>query len=222
MGNLDNLLKNRKLDFSKLLKYGFVERDNKYVYEASLIENKFDILVIFSNDSKLEAKVIDLMSNDEYLPLKVQNAVGEYVGKVREAYENKLIEIINECSEVEVFKSNHAKMVIKYIKEKYGNEPEFLWDKFEGNAVFRHKENKKWYGALLTVSKDKLGLEGEEKVEVIDLKILPEDIEKIVDNKKYFLGYHMNKRHWFTIILDGSVELEKIFKFIDESYNISK
>lgn len=108
--------------------------------------------------------------------------------------------------------------MITYVKERYGDEPEFLWAKFAGNAVFRHKENKKWYGVLLTVSKNKLGLESKEKVEIIDLKILPEDSEKLVDNEKYFLSYHMNKKHWFTIILDGSVPIERIFEFIDESY----
>lgn len=73
---------------------------------------------------------------------------------------------------------------------------------------------------MLTVAKNKLGLDSEEKVEIIDLKILPEDIEKVVDNEKYFLGYHMNKKHWFTIILDGSVPMEKIFKYIDKSYEM--
>ena len=70
----------------------------------------------------------------------------------------------------------------------------------------------------LRFQKKKIGLESKEKVEIIDLKILPEDSEKLVDNEKYFLGYHMNKKHWFTIILDGSVPIERIFEFIDASY----
>jgi len=220
MEEIENLLKNRKIDFEKLLEYGFIERENQYEYRTTLIENVFDIIVTFSKEGKLNAKVMDLMSNDEYLLIKVPDATGEYVGKVREVYKNKLSEIIVNCSEIEVFKSNQAKQVIKYVKEKYGDEPEFLWAKFAGNAVFRHKQNKKWYGILITISKSKLGLESKELVEIIDLKILPEDIEKIVDNEKYFLGYHMNKKHWFTIILDGSVPIEKIFEFIDKSYDM--
>lgn len=220
MEEIENLLKNRKVDFEKLLEYGFVKRENQYEYRTTLRENEFDIMVIFSKDGKLDAKVMDLISNEEYLLVKLPDATGEYVGKVREAYKNKLSEIIIKCSEIEVFKSNQAKQVIKYVKEKYGDEPEFLWEKFAGNAVFRHKENKKWYGVLLTVSKSKLGLGGEEKVEIIDLKILPENIERVVDNEEYFLGYHMNKKHWFTIILDGSAPIEKIFEFIDESYRM--
>ncbi len=220
MDDIEKLLKNRRLDFKKLLEYGFIEKEDQYEYKTTLIENEFDIIVTFSKDSKLDAKVIDLISNDEYLLVKVPDATGEYVGRVREKYINKLNEIIIKCSEIEVFKSNQAKQVIKYIKTKYDNEPEFLWEKFAGNAVFRHKENNKWYGILLTIPKSKLGLDSDELVDIIDLKISSEDIENVIDNEKYFLGYHMNKRHWFTIILDNSVPTDKIFEFIDKSYKI--
>lgn len=220
MEEIEKLLKNRKIDFKKLLEYGFVKKENQYEYKTTLIENEFDIIVIFSKDNKLDTKVIDLISNDEYLLVKMPDATGEYVGRIREAYKNKLNEIIIKCSEIEIFKSNQSKQIIKYIKEKYDNEPEFLWEKFAGNAVFRHKENNKWYGILITISKSKLGLDSDEIVDIIDLKILPENIEKIVDNEKYFLGYHMNKKHWFSIILNDSVPTKRIFEFIDISYNI--
>lgn len=220
MDEIEKLLKTRKIDFNKLKQYGFVEKNKIYEYKTTLIPDEFDIIVTFSDDGNLDAKVIDLMSNDEYLPVKIPEAVGEYVGKIREIYKNKLIEIITKCSKIEVFKSNQAKQVIEYVKEKYDNEPEFLWEKFAGNAVFRHKENNKWYAVLLTISKRKLGIDSDEIVDVIDLKALPEDVEKIVDNNSYFLGYHMNKKHWLTIILDGSVSIENIFDFIDMSYKM--
>ena len=152
MEDIEKLLENRKINFKKLLEYGFIEKGNQYEYKTTLIENEFDIIVTFSKDSKLDTKVIDLMSNDEYLLVKVSDATGEYVGKVREECTKKIVDIINKCFEIEVFKSEQAKQVIKYIKEKYENEPEFLWAKFAGNAVFRHKENNKWYGALLKVN----------------------------------------------------------------------
>jgi len=33
-------------------------------------------------------------------------------------------------------------------------------------------------------------------------------------------GYHMNKRHWNTVILDGSISDEEIFSMIDDSYDL--
>jgi len=33
-------------------------------------------------------------------------------------------------------------------------------------------------------------------------------------------GYHMNKKHWNTVILDGSVPLEVLKDMIDQSYDL--
>jgi predicted DNA-binding protein (MmcQ/YjbR family) len=35
-------------------------------------------------------------------------------------------------------------------------------------------------------------------------------------------GYHMNKKHWNTIIVDGSIPDHKILSWIDHSYDIVK
>ena len=33
-------------------------------------------------------------------------------------------------------------------------------------------------------------------------------------------GYHMNKKHWNTVIIDGSISDNEIYKMIDESYSL--
>lgn len=33
-------------------------------------------------------------------------------------------------------------------------------------------------------------------------------------------GYHMNKKHWNTIVADGSVPLKLLKEWIDDSYNL--
>ena len=35
-------------------------------------------------------------------------------------------------------------------------------------------------------------------------------------------GYHMNKKHWNTVLMDGSVPDKEIFSWIDHSYNLIK
>ena len=35
-------------------------------------------------------------------------------------------------------------------------------------------------------------------------------------------AYHMNKRHWVSIILDGSMSEEQVFQLIAESYTLSQ
>jgi predicted DNA-binding protein (MmcQ/YjbR family) len=33
-------------------------------------------------------------------------------------------------------------------------------------------------------------------------------------------GYHMNKKHWNTVLLDGSIPDKELFSWIDHSYNL--
>lgn len=48
--------------------------------------------------------------------------------------------------------------------------------------------------------------------------------EKAIDLRENFScilpGYHMNKKHWNTIICDGSVSQNQIKEWIDDSYNL--
>ena len=60
--------------------------------------------------------------------------------------------------------------ITQYIRETYGTEAEYLWADSPGNAVFRHPASKKWYAALMRVLPEKLGLVGEDALDVMDIK----------------------------------------------------
>jgi len=50
------------------------------------------------------------------------------------------------------------------------------------------------------------------------------DPEKAVELREEYEavqpGYHMNKKHWNTIVIDGSIPNKKILEWIDYSYNL--
>ena len=55
----------------------------------------------------------------------------------------------------------------------------------------------------------------------INLKCDPEEAQILRGlHKSIIPGYHMNKEHWNTIILDGTLPNELIFKMIDDSYDL--
>lgn len=220
MRNLENSLKNRIIDNRKLINYGFKMQDNKYIYCEKIYNNQFEMKVEVKENT-IKSKLIDLLNEEEYVLVDVQDSIGEFVGKVRQEYEGKLDDIINHCTEKEVFKQNQTKQIIEYIKEKYNDELEFLWEKYDDAAIWRNKQNDKWYGLLMIITEDKLGVDSNRKVEVLDIRYQKEESQKIVDNKKIFPGYHMNKKSWITIKLDNTIEIEKIKKLIDNSYNLS-
>ena len=217
---VDNELKNKTIDYDKLLKYGFTKENEMYLYKTKIYDEQFEMNVIVENN-KITSKLIDLMNEEEYILVDIKDTAGEFVGKVREEYEKELQNIITKCTTQDIFKSEQAKEVIKYVKEKYNDDLEYLWNKFPENAVWRNKINNKWYGALLIISERKLKLEKDKMVDIIDLRYSKDKIKEIVDNEKIFEGYHMNKNSWITIRLDGSLETDKICELIDNSYNIS-
>lgn len=213
--------KNKKINIQKLLSYGFTEQENSYTYTADIVDEQMKMTVTALSDGMIYTKVIDNSTGEEYVLHRVLGTCGAFVGQVKNEYESILNDISEKCFEPDVFKSDDAKKIIEYVRSGYGDELEFLWKKFPDNAVFRRKDTGKWYAALLTVSKRKLGIDSDETAEILDLRIKPEDLKILIDNDKYFPGYHMNKKHWYAICLDGSVTIEEICRRIDESYMLA-
>ena len=220
MRNLKKVFENRKIEYDKLLKYGFVSKKNVYVFEKDIVENNFRVIIEISKIKQI-SKVLDLATKDEYILADIEDAKGDFVSKIKEEYETILHDIIETCTIIDVFRSNQAKKVIQYVKEKYNDDLEYLWKKFPNNAIWRNKSNNKWYGVLLVIPKSKLGIESDDTVEIIDLRYPKEHIAEIVDHEQIFTGYHMNKHSWITIKLDDTVKIEKIYQLIDRSYELS-
>lgn len=218
----DCVFKNKTVNFSKLSGYGFKMQDNIFEYKTILSASGFELAVYIDLQGNVLSKVTDCETGEPYTLYLDSNAVGNFVGSVRENVESELTKIANTCFYAEIFKTTDSKAVIEYVRERYGDELEFLWEKFSGNAVWRRKDNKKWYAVMLTISKSKLGVSSDETVEIIDFRMNPDELDNLADNKTYFRGYHMNKKHWCTVVLDGSVPVCEICKRIDESYKLAK
>ena len=222
MREVKDFIKDKKIDFKKLEEFGFKLKDNSYYYHTSLLKNQFKMSVKISLDNSIFTEIIDTETTEPYILHLLEIKRSGYSEKVYKAYSEVLEKIQKECFKDERFKANYTKEIIDYINNKYGDKLEFLWEKSPKNAVVRRKSTKKWYATILTISKRKIGLNSDELVEIINLHNSPEEIEKLIDNKKYFPAYHMNKKYWCTICLDGIVELKEIYKLIDISYELAK
>ena len=109
--------------------------------------------------------------------------------------------------------------VYAYIKKKYKVSPELPWPKYPGNAVFRHDDNRKWFALVMDVEGGKIGLPGSDSVDVINLKV--DDMlfrDLVIREDGIIPAYHMNKVHWISVLLDGSVPAERVYELIDMSY----
>ena len=60
-----------------------------------------------------------------------------------------------------------------FIMETYNAEADYPWLKYPNYEVFRHCYNRKWFALIMDVPKNKLGLQGEEVLEVVNFKCDP-------------------------------------------------
>jgi len=118
--------------------------------------------------------------------------------------------------------------IISYARKKYDTKPEYLWTKAPNTFVLRHKKNKKWYAIVMDIKKNKIildnnnyDLDQNQKIDILNIKLEPSLIDILIDQKNFFRAYHMNKIHWLTINLNGSLAKKKIYDLIDMSYEIT-
>ena len=95
--------------------------------------------------------------------------------------------------------------ILAYVREKFGTEPEYPWARYPHYAV----------------PPDRLGLAGDGPVEIINLKS-DGVLDLLISGTPGILpAYHMDKRHWVSILLDGGITPEELFALIDESHALT-
>ena len=216
----EELFQRKKPSPDKLAEYGFVCRSDGWDHTTDIMQGAFRLAVGIDKSGAVETDLTEIETGEPYVLYKT-NAAGSYIGEIRGAIESVLADIAARCFVPAAFRTGQAEMAIQYVRETYGDELEFLWKKFPDNAVWRRKDNKKWYGAILTVAGSKLGLPTGRIVEIIDLRMKPGQKEDVLARDNYYPGWHMNKNSWYTLVLDGGVPDEELKTRIDESYTLA-
>lgn len=213
-----DIFKRTIVNFKQIELYGFKKENNKYIFEKNFLKNDFKAVINIDDKGIISGKVIDLQINEEYTNINTE-MTGEFINKVRESYKDILIDIRNKCFENKYFIFDQSNRINKYIKDKYNNEPEFLWNKFPGYAVYRNEKNKKWYGIIMNLDMSKLN-NGTGETEIINIKLDENKIKKLLKQKGFYEAYHMSKKDWISIILNDTLKDDEIISLLNESYEL--
>ena len=108
--------------------------------------------------------------------------------------------------------------LISYIAEHYGVEPEYPWSRWPEYAVFRHPENRKWFGVLMNVPSSTIGLEDRGRVDILNVKIDPDDASVLKSADFILPAYHMNKENWVSVLIEGGIEDEMLSCLLATSF----
>lgn len=102
--------------------------------------------------------------------------------------------------------------VNQYLLSKLETEQSFPF----GDGVYVYKVKAKMFA---TLSLGKISNNGDESYWWLNLKCDPDEAVMLRDIFPSIIpGYHMNKKLWNTVILDGSIPQGEIERMIDNSY----
>lgn len=109
--------------------------------------------------------------------------------------------------------------VFEYVKEKYQSQIEYPWFRFPNYCVFRHSDNNKWYGLIMNIPYEKLKIQKQGYVDVLNAKINDCFLrDMLLQQDGIFPGYHIAKGNWISILLDGTIDIKQICDIIDQSF----
>ena len=215
----------KRVAFERLVPFGFEKSLAGYDYREKILNGDFEVQLHISADGQVSGKVMDTDLGEEYLALHVPAASGNFVGQVRQAYQEVLERVAEACFEALPFASDQMNRLANHLKATYGDDFDHPFEKYPEFSSFRYPENQKWYGLVMTLARGKLDL-GEEqwsqealddKVEIINIKVEQAKLPELIEIKGVYPSYHMNKKSWVSVVLDETVPDELLFSLVDNS-----
>ena len=90
---------------------------------------------------------------------------------------------------------------IEYCFNTYGTSPDYPFEEEFETPVWRHSDNRKWYAIAMRVSRRKFGIDSDEVIDAVNLKLPTEMFGSFGKADGVYPAYHMNKLHWVSVIL---------------------
>ena len=197
-----------------LQKFGFKKESGGWTYSAPIANGALVCTITVDTGGVVTENTVDATTNEEYVQHRIAAASGKFVGGVRRDVMALMRRIADACFERDVFKSALARGILSFAEAEWGETPEFLWKNFPDYAVLRRKDTDKWYALVARLTADKVGGSKKDIIEVVNLRRTDG-----MNGPRFLPAYHMNKKTWTTIGLDGSVGKDELLGLLSESRN---
>lgn len=110
----------------------------------------------------------------------------------------------------------------RMIWETYGIEPDYPFAGDFETAVFRRKDNLKWFAIYMSIASEKIGVGAFGDLDIVNLKCTDDDRERLAEAENVRPVYHMNKKRWLTVILDENDEFDpELITLVQKSYELT-
>ena len=200
-----------------LIPYGFQKKGDSFYYSRLIHNEEFDLQVVVKN-RQIDAKLIEVVFNEEYTLINVASS-GGFVASLKEECRRVLLDIREKCFREEFFISAQANRIAELMKSKYGVSPEIMKFGSASNGVFRNPLTRKWIGMVMLNKRCNVTGDSEEKVECLNLNFKNE--AQSYDQKGIYHPYKKKNKNWIVIILDDTLSDREIMNLVDISYENS-
>ena len=170
---------------------------------------------VVSASKKLGLEMIALDDvNERYQLFDIPTTSSSIAQALREEAEELAFQWMHpEQSDIEEARQKWTKWMTENIVPFHGNP----FEKTEALG-FMVEDKGKWYGLMMEVPLQKLGVASQANALVLNVKIHPEDKERLIATDGVFEAYHMNKKHWISIALNVCTDDALIKECIYTSY----
>ena len=108
-----------------------------------------------------------------------------------------------------------------HVFDEYSVEQDYPFPLDDITCVFRHIDNRKWFGIAMVVPYTTIGINRDGNVDILNVKCDLIMMGSLRGKPGFCPAYHMNKDKWITILLDGSAEKEDISALLAMSYRMT-
>ena len=212
------IFRSGKIKKDSLIAAGFSTTDGDTYTNCTTVSNgAFNANITLSlSEQTLTVHLFDSATGERYALFDMSNAHGVFIASLREEVQQLIDDIKSKCFETNDLKNDY----IAWIKTQFGATPDYPWpDDAPFSFVFRCP-NTKWFALVMKIKYRQLGLTSDEAIWVVNLKASQDSIPALIDHKSIFPAWHMNKKHWITILLTAATDFEKLCELTKKSYEL--
>ena len=237
------IFRSAKIKKDSLTAAGFETSDGTmYTKNTTVSNGAFNANITLSlSEQTLTVHLFDSATGERYALFDMPSSHGAFVASLREEVQQIIDKTRAKCFESKDLKDDY----IAWIKSQFGAEPDFPWpDDAPWSFVFRCP-NEKWFALVMRIKYRQLGqsgqakncsrnffnafqsitgcqqpYSGDEEVWVVNMKADQAEIPNLIDKKSIFPAWHMNKKHWITVLLTAVTDFEKLCELTQKSWEL--
>ena len=216
MRYLDSLVQKQFIP-SLALKFGF-KKTGPETFEINLPLKTPDFEVqIIIDHNEIKLKVFELPDRLEYLPFNLnEDEGGSFVNQIRSDVDEVVYQVIESCYQLK----DYRERVFDFVRAELNTKLETPWDKHPEFYVMKTANRQKWYGLMMRIPYQLLDPQQSGIVDVLNLKAPPLKIVDLIDYQTFYPAYHMNKKHWVSVVVDEKINLKQLQALIRQSYQL--